>query len=103
MSKIESYTPGSFCWAELAAKDAEAAKSFYSDLIGWTAVDQPMPQGVYTLFQVDGNDAAAVCSPPGASGQWAVYFAVASADEAAAKIAASGGKIVAGPFDAHDF
>jgi len=101
--KIQSYVPGSFCWAELAAKDAEAAKKFYCDVIGWTAVDMPMPQGIYTLFQVDGNDAAAVCSPPGASGQWAVYFTVESADEAAGKITAAGGKIVAGPFDAHDY
>ncbi|MEO8594253.1 MAG: VOC family protein [Candidatus Solibacter sp.] len=103
MAKIEGYIPGSFCWAELASKDVDAAKAFYSDMFGWTPVDMPMPQGVYTIFQVDGNDAAALCSPPGASGQWAVYFSVESADDAASKIAAGGGKVVAGPFDAHVF
>ena len=66
MAKIESYAPGSFCWAELATTDPAAAKQFYSEMFGWMPVDMPMPQGVYTLFQVDGNDAAAVYSaPPG--------------------------------------
>src|ERR1019366_10747997 len=39
MSKIESYVPGSFCWAELATTDAAAAKHFYGEMFGWTAVD----------------------------------------------------------------
>ena len=104
MSKIESYAPGSFCWAELATSDPVAAKSFYSELFGWTAVDNPMPQGVYTLFQVEGLDAAAVCQgPPGVPVHWGVHFAVASVDETAALVAPAGGKVIAGPFDAHDY
>ena len=63
----------------------------------------PMPEGVYTLFQADGNDAAAVYSTrPGVPVHWGVYFAVASADETAAQVTPSGGKVLAGPFDAHD-
>src|ERR1035441_9339508 len=103
MSKIESYVPGSFCWAELATTDAAAAKHFYGEMFGWTAVDMPMPEGVYTLFQADGNDAAAVyTSRPGVPVHWGVYFSVASADESAAAIEPCGGKLIAGPFDAHD-
>src|SRR3954454_16253568 len=103
MAKIESYKPGSFCWAELASNDVAAAKTFYNQMFGWVPVDMPMPQGVYTLFQVDGNDAAAVYSaPPGVPVHWGVYFSVESADDAAAKIAEKGGKVIAGPFDAHD-
>jgi predicted enzyme related to lactoylglutathione lyase len=103
MSKIESYQPGSFCWAELATSDAAAAKLFYGEMFGWTAIDMPMPQGVYTLFQADGNDAAAVYTPgPGVPTNWGVYFVAASADESAAMVEPAGGKVVAGPFDAHD-
>src|ERR1035437_9129891 len=29
MAKIESYAPGSFCWADVATTDAAAAKQFY--------------------------------------------------------------------------
>lgn len=104
MAKIESYTPGSFCWAELATSDPAAAKHFYGEMFGWNPVDNPMPQGVYTLFQADGLDAAAVFSaPPGVPVHWGIYFAVASADESAALVTSAGGKIMAGPFDAHDF
>src|SRR5438477_11175786 len=82
MANIESYAPGSFCWAELATTDAAAAKHFYGEMFGWTAVDMPMPEGVYTLFQSNGQDAAAVYSaPPGVPVHWGVYFAVSSADE----------------------
>jgi predicted enzyme related to lactoylglutathione lyase len=103
MPKIESYAPGSFCWAELATTDAEAAKDFYAEMFGWTAVDVPMPEGVYTLFQADGNDAAAVyTAPPGVPVHWGVYFSVASADESAALVESCGGKLIGGPFDAHD-
>ena len=103
MSKIESYAPGSFCWAELATTDAPAAKHFYGEMFGWTAVDIPMPEGVYTLFQAGGNDAAAVYTArPGVPVHWGVYFSVASADESAAEIEPCGGKLIAGPFDAHD-
>src|ERR1035437_1585224 len=62
-----------------------------------------MPEGVYTLFQSGGNDAAAVYTPrPGVPVHWGVYFSVASADESAAQIEPCGGKLIAGPFDAHD-
>ena len=103
MAKIENYAPGSFCWAELATTDAAAAKHFYGEIFGWTAVDIPMPEGVYTLFQSGGNDAAAVYTHgPGVPVHWGVYFSVASADESAAQVAPCGGKLIAGPFDAHD-
>jgi uncharacterized protein len=103
MSKIESYAPGYFCWAELASSDTAAAKQFYSDLFGWTAVDMPMPEGVYTLFKAGGEDVAAVCAAqPGHPTNWGIYFSVASADDAAARVTEAGGKILAGPFDAHD-
>src|SRR4051812_5088592 len=103
MSKIESYAPGSFCWAELATSDTAGAKSFYSEMFGWTPVDLPMTEGAYTLLKVDGEDAAALCSTrPGVPVHWGVYFSVASAADSAAKAAAQGGKIFAGPFDVMD-
>ena len=45
MARIESYPPGSFCWAELATTDLEAAKKLYCELFGWSAVDYPIPGG----------------------------------------------------------
>lgn len=100
MAKIESYTPGSFCWAELATTDAAAAKQFYGDMFGWSALDHPMPNGVYTMFQSGGDDAGAVYqAPAGVPTHWGVYFAVTDVHASAAQIEPLGGKIVMGPMD----
>lgn len=34
MAKIDSYAPGSFCWAELATTDVGSAKKFYTEMFG---------------------------------------------------------------------
>jgi predicted enzyme related to lactoylglutathione lyase len=103
MAKIENHTPGSFCWAELATSDLGGAKKFYNEMFGWTVLEQSVPGGVYVFFQSEGNDAAAIhAAQPGVPTHWGVYFSVAGVDDSAAKIAPSGGKILAGPFDVMD-
>jgi hypothetical protein len=98
MAKIESYAPGSFCWAELATSDADAAKQFYGDMFGWTTMDYPMPAGVYTMFRSGGNDVGAVYqAPEDVPTNWAVYFSVADIEASAAQIDSLGGTIVMGP------
>jgi hypothetical protein len=60
MPHIEKHAPGSFSWIELATSDQDAAKAFYAALFGWQAVDFPMgPDQTYTVFQLEGRDAAA--------------------------------------------
>jgi predicted enzyme related to lactoylglutathione lyase len=104
MARIESYPPGSFCWAELATHDLTAAKKLYGELFGWSAVDNPIPGGgVYTMFRIDGNDvAAAHAHRPDLRPHWGVYFSVTSADETAAKVEPLGGKLIEPPFDVMD-
>jgi predicted enzyme related to lactoylglutathione lyase len=103
MAKIESYAPGSFCWAELATGDPDGARKFYTGMFGWTPVDMPIPGGVYTIFQSGGNDAAAMApAQPGVPTHWGVYFSTADVDASAAKVQSLGGKILAGPFDVMD-
>jgi len=56
--------------------------------------------GVYTIFQADGDDAAAVYqAPPGMPTAWAVYFAVIDVKASAALIDPLGGKVIMGPMD----
>jgi predicted enzyme related to lactoylglutathione lyase len=103
VAKIDSYVPGSFCWAELATSDVESAKKFYSEMFGWVPMDLPMPEGSHTIFRADGNDAAAgYLARPGMPPHWGVYFSSSNADETSAKIEQLGGKILAGPFDVMD-
>ena len=67
------------------------------------------PAGVYTTFKLEGRDAAAGYTlmpdmlAQGVPPHWALYVAVESADDAAAKATALGGTVLAPPFDVFDF
>ncbi len=106
---IEKLIPGSFCWMELATTDQGAGKQFYTSLFGWTANDFPMgPDGVYTIFQLNGRDCAAAYTlmkdqlAQGVPPHWGLYIAVESADESTKRAIVLGAKVLAGPFDVMD-
>jgi len=98
--------PGSFCWMELATTDQPAAKKFYGDLFGWTVFDAPMGPGeFYSMFQLNGKDAAAAYTlrpdqrqhnvPP----HWMLYIATDDVDASARQAAELGATILMPPFD----
>lgn len=106
---IDKHKPGAFCWIELGTTDQNAAKEFYSSLFGWQANDMPMgPSGVYTIFRLQGCDAAAgyELNPQqraqGVPPHWLPYIAVESADASAARVAQLGGTVIMPPFDVFD-
>ena len=110
MPNVNKHSLGSFCWIELATSDQHAAKNFYGKLFGWNAMDFPMgPDSFYTLFQLEGRDAAAGYTirpdqrAQGVPPHWMIYIAVNSADESASKAAQLGGKVLAPAFDVGDF
>jgi len=77
--------PVSYCWSELATRDVDGAKAFYSAVFGWdsaTGTDGPM---AYTEFKVDGDSIAGMFQmagmmPDDVPPHWGVYFAVADCD-----------------------
>ncbi|HLJ55510.1 MAG TPA: VOC family protein [Chthonomonadaceae bacterium] len=100
--QVSKHEQGKFCWAELATSDGPGAKKFYTDLFGWTAVDNPMgPDMVYTMLLLDGQAAAALYqdntgnTPP----HWGTYVCVDNVETSAAKAKELGGAVIAGPFD----
>lgn len=106
MANIDKNPPGSFSWIELATTDQNAAKSFYTSLFGWVVTDNPMGPGeFYSIFKIDGRDAAAGYTmrkeqrDAGVPPHWGVYIAVDNADQAAAKAAQAGGKVLQPAFD----
>jgi hypothetical protein len=104
MPEIKSYEPGRFCWVELATSDAKAAGKFYSSLFGWKVqANQMGDEGIYYMFQKDGNDVGAMYEEKNAPPHWNNYISVADADASAEKAKKLGGRVVAGPFDAKDF
>jgi predicted enzyme related to lactoylglutathione lyase len=104
MPEDTMHKPGSFCWIELATTNQDAAKKFYSNLFGWTFIDNPMGPGeVYTMFQLNGLDTGAAFKigndMPGLPPNWALYVAVEDADTTASQAASLGGTLLKEPFD----
>jgi uncharacterized protein len=105
MGERERYAPGTFCWVDLGTTDNASAKSFYTRLFGWEAVDSPAGHaGVYTMFRLDGRDVAALYEMPEeerarAQPHWSSYVSVEDADAASARARELGAEVVAEPFD----
>jgi uncharacterized protein len=109
MPERTSYAQGTPSWVDLPTTDQNAAKTFYAGVFGWSYDDQPMGEGaVYSLAKLRGLDVAAISpqSPEmgaaGAPPMWNTYITVDSADDAAAKVGAAGGKVLMEPFDVMD-
>ena len=107
MLERDGYLPGVPCWVDTAQPDPEAAVAFYGGLFGWDLEDvmPPGSPGQYFMARLRGGAVAAIGSQPQGAppmAVWNTYIWVESADEAAAKVRAAGGRVVAEPFDVLD-
>ena len=107
MPVIESYAPGTFCWADLGTPDDAAATRFYTALFGWRSEDRPMgPDASYTMLKLGDRAVAALyrqdAGHPGAAAHWLSYVSVASAGDAARTARELGGTVLMEPFDVLD-
>ena len=106
MQVVRSYPNNMFCWIDLSASDAAAAKEFYTGLFGWEYVDIPTPMGFdYTLCQIDGYNVAGLSQmTPEMMEQhnptvWSSYIKHDDVDDVAARAGAAGGAVVIPPMD----
>ena len=109
MGERTQYTPGTFCWTDLATTDQAAAKTFYSALFGWEATDNPVADGIYyTMMSLHGRPVAAVAPQPphlrdaGAPPLWQSYVSVQSADATLRTAAQLGARVLGEAFDVMD-
>ncbi len=96
---------GHFHWNELMTRDAEAAKTFYSETLGWTFESWDMGEGgmywvamagdkpVGGVFEMKGPDFEGVPE------NWAAYIAVDDIDARLDKARAHGIAVIREPFD----
>jgi uncharacterized protein len=96
--------PGTLWWAELMTREVPVAKTFYSNLAGWRAIDT-LKYGIrYSVFKL-GDESLAGLLPIGsdwkvvAPSYWQLLFEVDAADDRAARAKALGGTIFFGPSD----
>ena len=95
---------GTFCWNELATTDVEAAKQFYTELLGWKLKEGQAPApmvyneivvgdrhigGIYQMGKEFGD----------APSHWMAYVAVEDVNASAERVAELGGKVRVPPTD----
>jgi predicted enzyme related to lactoylglutathione lyase len=96
---------GQFSWNELVTTDPAAAKSFYSELFGWTTQEFPMPDFTYTVVSAGGTNTGQggiMPVPPSAQGMppaWISYVTVDNADATVKLAEKLGGKVMVPPRD----
>ncbi len=91
------------CWYELTTNDPQKAGRFYSELLGWQTVAQPMGDFVYTLFRKEAQDKAGMFQltedMAGVQPFWLIYFGVDNCDAKTAKAKSLGAEVVRPPTD----
>ena len=93
-------THGAFSWNELITSDPAAAKTFYTQLFGWTTEDMPMGPMTYTVIKNGDQSIGGIMdkppqAPPGMPSMWGGYVTVDNVDAMAKKVVELGGKILA--------
>ncbi|MCF6521525.1 VOC family protein [Streptomyces sp. JJ36] len=88
---------GTLCWVELAARDPEAARDFYTAALSWGA-HGGTGAGDYLQWAIDGRDFGGMLAmdperfPADAPQHWTVYFAVDDVDATLVRARELGGR-----------
>ena len=100
-TRDSNWPNGTPCWVDLGAPDVDAARAFYTSLLGWSYTGGEPEFGGYVTCQVDGRDAAGIgpqqdpADPP----RWTTYFATDDADATAQRVTEAGGNVLFPPMD----
>lgn len=94
---------GTCCWNELATKDLDKAKDFFSGLFGWEYKPNPHAPAPYAIIKNQGLDVGGLMQMTEEWGDipshWMVYFATEDVQATADKTAELGGQVCVPPFD----
>ena len=98
MSESPMLRHGAFSWCELMTSDVEAAKRFYTELLGWTTEEAQVPGMSYTIVKTGEVGIGGIMSvPPQAAGappHWGTYVTVDDVDATARKAQELGAKTI---------
>ena len=99
---------GAFCWNELNTRNAEAAKKFYGETIGWTFDTMQMEGGApYYICKHGQTPVGGIFTMEGPAFEgmpehWFAYLDVDDVDKRVNKAQAHGATILRPPFDVPD-
>ena len=95
---------GRFCWLDLAATDADSAKTFYRNLFGWTSHEQLANGGSFTRLRLSDHDIGSIYQlretflENGMTSHWTPYVQVNDVGHAVGRATRCGGTVVVDPF-----
>jgi predicted enzyme related to lactoylglutathione lyase len=90
---------GRFVWYELATTDMNAAKAFYTSVVGWNSQDASTPGSAYILFNAGRTTVSGLMGLPADASKsglrpiWLGYVAVKDVDAATQRIKQLGGAV----------
>lgn len=103
MKEHEMPASGTFCWNELATKDVEAAKKFYTELLGWQLQAGETAGMIYNEIVANGEHVGGIYQMMAEQGDlpshWMSYVAVDDVDAKAEQVKALGGTVRVPPTD----
>ncbi len=107
MAIKESYVHGTPNWIDISSSNLEAAKDFYTAVLGWEYEDRPLPDGgVYVMVMKNGKSVAGMSQAGeqnmGMADVWNMYIAVDDADAATAAAVEAGATAMFPPMDVMD-
>jgi predicted enzyme related to lactoylglutathione lyase len=94
-----------FAWYELITTDVEAAKTFYTNVIGWGARDASVPGRTYILFTAGEGLVGGLMGLPesaretGGKPRWVGYVGVEDVDDTVERVKRLGGAVHVPPTD----
>ena len=94
--------PGAPSWVSLLARDPEASRRFYGDLLGWRFEYIEERWGTYAYAVAGGERVAGIGSLPdewGGAPTWTVFFGTADIDATAQRVREHLGTVGIGPVD----
>lgn len=103
MSEHRMPQNGAFCWNELATKDLDAAKRFYTGLLGWQLQESTSAGMAYNEIVVGGEHIGGIYQMTeeygDAPSHWMAYVAVDDVDAKARLAEELGGRVCVPPTD----
>ena len=92
---------GTPCWVDLGVPDIDAARDFYTGLLGWEYTGGGPEFGGYLTATKNGENAAGMGpqQDPDDPPRWTTYFATDDAAGTAARIREAGGSVVVEPME----
>jgi uncharacterized protein len=102
MSLHDASREGEFCWNELITTESNAAVTFYSELFGWTMMQELNmgAMGTHRIFGIGTTQLGGIMDIPSGSplqAAWLYHVATKDMDAALARATAQGAKVLNGP------